>query len=115
MYFNFNYKFCKKNSHQIGESFLVELAGLEPTQAEPKSVVLPLHHSSSFIINSAAKIHFFSTYGIINKKIFFKCYDIKKSVFLHAFLKHGPLAQLNRAFDYGSKGCRFESCRGHKK
>ncbi len=64
MYFNFNYKFCKKNSHQIGESFLVELAGLEPTQAEPKSVVLPLHHSSSFIINSAAKIHFFSTYGI---------------------------------------------------
>ena len=42
------------------------------------------------------------------------CNDIKKSVFLHAFLKHGPLAQLNRAFDYGSKGCRFESCRGHK-
>ena len=27
---------------------------------------------------------------------------------------NGPLAQLNRAFDYGSKGCRFESCRGHK-
>ena len=27
----------------------------------------------------------------------------------------GPLAQLNRAFDYGSKGYRFESCRGHKK
>ena len=26
----------------------------------------------------------------------------------------GPLAQLNRAFDYGSKGCRFESCMGHK-
>ena len=28
--------------------------------------------------------------------------------------KDGSLAQLNRAFDYGSKGCRFESCRGHQ-
>ena len=28
--------------------------------------------------------------------------------------KDGSLAQLNRAFDYGSKGCRFESCRSHK-
>ena len=27
----------------------------------------------------------------------------------------GPLAQLNRVFDYGSKGYRFESCMGHKK
>ena len=26
----------------------------------------------------------------------------------------GPLAQLNRVFDYGSKGYRFESCMGHK-
>lgn len=26
----------------------------------------------------------------------------------------GPLAQLNRAFDYGSKGYRFESCGDHK-
>ena len=26
----------------------------------------------------------------------------------------GPIAQLNRAFDYGSKGYRFESCWGHK-
>ena len=41
-------------------------------------------------------------------------HGIKKIVFLHAHLKQGPLAQLNRAFDYGSKGCRFESCRGHK-
>lgn len=30
-------------------------------------------------------------------------------------IKQGPLAQLNRVFDYGSKGCRFESCRGHSK
>ena len=28
---------------------------------------------------------------------------------------NGALAQLNRAFDYGSKGRRFESCRRHKK
>ena len=27
--------------------------------------------------------------------------------------KTGSLAQLNRAFDYGSKGYRFESCAGH--
>ena len=26
---------------------------------------------------------------------------------------NGPVAQLNRAFDYGSKGYRFESYRGH--
>ena len=26
----------------------------------------------------------------------------------------GPLAQLNRVSDYGSEGCRFESCMGHK-
>ena len=26
----------------------------------------------------------------------------------------GSLAQLNRASDYGSEGCRFESCRSHK-
>ena len=27
----------------------------------------------------------------------------------------GPLAQLNRVSDYGSEGCRFESCMGHNK
>ena len=27
----------------------------------------------------------------------------------------GPLAQLNRASDYGSEGCRFESCTDHQK
>ena len=27
--------------------------------------------------------------------------------------KGGPVAQLNRASDYGSEGYRFESCRGH--
>jgi hypothetical protein len=30
-----------------------------------------------------------------------------------AFFK-GPVAQLNRASDYGSEGYRFESCRDHK-
>ena len=29
--------------------------------------------------------------------------------------RNGPVAQLNRASDYGSEGYRFESCRGHKK
>ena len=29
-------------------------------------------------------------------------------------IEKGSVAQLNRAFDYGSKGYRFESCRGHK-
>ena len=27
----------------------------------------------------------------------------------------GPVAQLNRASDYGSEGYRFKSCRGHSK
>ena len=38
-------------------------------------------------------------------------------LFLRSFQqkrKYGPVAQLNRAFDYGSKGYRFESYRGHK-
>ena len=30
-------------------------------------------------------------------------------------IKIGSLAQLNRAFDYGSKGYRFESCASHFK
>ena len=35
--------------------------------------------------------------------------------FLHIFAPaNGSVAQLNRAFDYGSKGYRFESCRSHK-
>ncbi len=42
--------------------------------------------------------------------------ESKKSYnFAVAFVKkHGPLAQLNRVSDYGSEGCRFESCMGHK-
>ena len=28
---------------------------------------------------------------------------------------NGRVAQLNRVSDYGSEGCRFESCRDHKK
>ena len=29
-------------------------------------------------------------------------------------IKIGSVAQLNRASDYGSEGCRFESCRSHQ-
>ena len=53
-------------------------------------------------------------------KKFEKCLEVtkKSSTFALAFEKSGEkdgsLAQLNRAFDYGSKGCRFESCRSHK-
>ena len=47
-----------------------------------------------------------------NKNIF--CFI--KSVYLCIAIKgKGPVAQLNRASDYGSEGYRFESCRGHKK
>ncbi len=38
---------------------------------------------------------------------------MKKSVILHSLLENGSLAQLNRASDYGSEGCRFESCTNH--
>ena len=41
------------------------------------------------------------------------CLKIRKSVYI-CTLKRGPVAQLNRAFDYGSEGYRFESCRGHQ-
>ena len=37
----------------------------------------------------------------------------KRSNFALAFKKEGSLAQLNRASDYGSEGCRFESCTNH--
>ncbi len=49
----------------------------------------------------------------MNFFIFFVDY-MKKNVLLHRRKDNGPLAQLNRVFDYGSKGCRFESCRGHE-
>ena len=50
------------------------------------------------------------------------CRIQKKAVILHSEIKtvydtslviSGSLAQLNRASDYGSEGCRFESCRSH--
>ena len=51
-----------------------------------------------------------------NKKVA-KNFAVKKNIhtFALAFKKHGSVAQLNRASDYGSEGCRFESCRSHKK
>ena len=40
----------------------------------------------------------------------------RKSAYLCTAIEknNGSVAQLNRAFDYGSKGYRFESCRSHK-
>lgn len=37
----------------------------------------------------------------------------KKILYLQSQNGNGPVAQLNRVFDYGSKGSRFESWRGH--
>lgn len=39
----------------------------------------------------------------------------KVRIFAPEIKNDGSLAQLNRAFDYGSKGYRFESCRSHTK
>ena len=39
----------------------------------------------------------------------------KMPTFALAIKQKGSVAQLNRASDYGSEGCRFESCRSHKK
>ena len=36
-----------------------------------------------------------------------------KTVYDTSLVISGSLAQLNRASDYGSEGCRFESCRSH--
>ena len=50
------------------------------------------------------------------KKVVLKFGRFKKSAYLCiAIKKNGPVAQLNRASDYGSEGYRFESCRGHFK
>ena len=49
------------------------------------------------------------------KKYLISFGGFKKTVYLCiAIKKNGPVAQLNRASDYGSEGYRFESCRGHK-
>ena len=42
---------------------------------------------------------------------------IKKTLYLCIAIEkqHGSIAQLNRAFDYGSKGYRFESYWSHSK
>lgn len=47
----------KKAGHfdKLCDRLLVEISGLEPELAEPKSVVLPLHHTSIPFING---IHF---------------------------------------------------------
>ena len=45
----------------------------------------------------------------------FAAHSVKKSLVAQLNRKKGPVAQLNRAFDYGSKGFWFESRRGHKK
>ena len=65
------------------------------------------------------------TFCYILKKIKYFLFEIlsyrKKVVILHSQKGNnpeqieGPLAQLNRASDYGSEGCRFESCTDHDK
>ena len=66
------------------------------------------YKSSSDNLCSAASYHFF-------KKIMAFTLEIwEKVVPLHSQNRNkGSLAQLNRAFDYGSKGYRFESYRSH--
>ena len=43
------------------------------------------------------------------------CSNKKMCTFALHLQKDGPVAQLNRASDYGSEGYRFESCRDHIK
>ena len=51
------------------------------------------------------------------KKKAHKFCSIKKKLYLCIAIEkqHGSIAQLNRAFDYGSKGYRFESYWSHSK
>ena len=61
-------------------------------------------------------------YGIkgIDKKIWEKFGGFRKKLYLCTrnsemiCLRNGSVAQLNRALDYGSRGCGFESHRNHK-
>ena len=48
---SFNKKETGANSLKTENSYFVELLGFEPRQTEPKSVVLPLHHSSITVKN----------------------------------------------------------------
>ena len=63
---------------------------------------------------SYIKLVFLGIFQFFSKKIVQKFGGIKKSAYLCIAIKgKGPVAQLNRASDYGSEGYRFESCRGH--
>ena len=37
-----------------------------------------------------------------------------KTLYLQRFQRKWLRSLMDRASDYGSEGCRFESCRGHK-
>ena len=53
--------------------------------------------------------HFHPKRTLLGEKSFLK------QVKAENILRKGLVAQLNSASDYGSEGCRFESCRGHLK
>ena len=63
----------------------------------------------------------YKTYNSIKRIVFIKKISIlfarkEKKPYLctRQIKRHGSVAQLNRASDYGSEGYRFESCRSHE-
>jgi hypothetical protein len=67
------------------------------------------------MINSGKKmiLSVFFLDGMPNIFIF-AAHSVRLHLVVQLNRKTGPVAQLNRAFDYGSKGFWFESRRGHK-
>tara|TARA_B100002052_G_scaffold265658_1_gene262360 strand:- start:231 stop:401 length:171 start_codon:yes stop_codon:yes gene_type:complete len=47
-------------------------------------------------------------------KLFFKYNEYQEYFGIFAIIYPGPVVQLDRMADFGSAGCRFESCQGHK-
>jgi hypothetical protein len=81
----------------------------------PQSVYLSPGSTETQIL-----VHFFNFYlflfGANYKSVYFcRPFRGNKSDRFTRKGKKGPVAQLNRAFDYGSKGFWFESRRGHER
>lgn len=67
------------------------------------------------MFHNAAKlwIRFLSCYAILRKNTWFlHGVELMGSATFAAIL-NGSVVQLDRISDFGSEGCRFESCRGH--
>ena len=98
--------------------FLTTFAKLLNKRYKTKTYfIVIIHNHPIFIILTLTIYHNCITRQQIGSKFTLKSFVIKNFYcnFALANKRNGSVAQLNRASDYGSEGCRFESCRDHKK